>query len=62
MRNWSVGMVQANTTTSFQADALQGIGVVISLTDCYRRTEYGEPVNALKSYILSPFSDDTHVR
>jgi len=55
-------MVQANTTTSFQADALQGIGVVISLTDCYRRTEYGEPVNALKSYILSPFSDDTHVR
>ena len=45
-----------------QADALQGHGVVISLTDCYRTTEYGEPINALKSYILSPFSDDQHVR
>lgn len=44
-----------------QADALQGKGVVISLTDCYRTTDYGEPINALKSYILSPFSDDQHV-
>jgi len=44
-----------------QADALQGRGVVISLTDCYRATDYGEPINALKSYILSPFSDDQHV-
>ncbi|MGC4081997.1 MAG: pyridoxal-dependent decarboxylase [Vicinamibacterales bacterium] len=44
-----------------QADALQGEGVVISLTDCYRTTDYGEPINALKSYILSPFSDDQHV-
>jgi glutamate/tyrosine decarboxylase-like PLP-dependent enzyme len=44
-----------------QADALQGRGVVISLTDCYRLTDYGEPINALKSYILSPFSDDEHV-
>jgi hypothetical protein len=35
--------------------------VVISLTDCYRTTDYGEPVNALKSYILSPFSDEQHV-
>jgi len=43
------------------ADALQGRGVVISLTDCYRMTEYGEPINALKSYILSPFSEDQHV-
>ena len=44
-----------------QADALQGRGVVISLTDCYRKTDYGEPINALKSYILSPFSEDQHV-
>jgi len=44
-----------------QADALQGHGVVISLTDCYRVTDYGEPINALKSYILSPFSEDQHV-
>ncbi len=34
---------------------------MISLTDCYRLTDYGEPINALKSYILSPFSDDQHV-
>jgi glutamate/tyrosine decarboxylase-like PLP-dependent enzyme len=44
-----------------QADALEGRGVVISLTDCYRETDYGEPINALKSYILSPFSDAEHV-
>jgi glutamate/tyrosine decarboxylase-like PLP-dependent enzyme len=44
-----------------QADALEGRGVVISLTDSYRMTDYGEPINALKSYILSPFSDDQHV-
>lgn len=44
-----------------QADALQGRGVVISMTDCYRTSDYGEPINALKSYILSPFSDDQHV-
>jgi L-2,4-diaminobutyrate decarboxylase len=44
-----------------QADALHGDGVVISLTDCYRMTDYGEPISALKSYILSPFSDDQHV-
>jgi hypothetical protein len=24
-------------------------------------TEYGEPINALKSYILSPFSEEQHV-
>ena len=44
-----------------QAEALQGQGVVISLTDCYRESDYGEPINALKSYILSPFSDVQHV-
>ena len=44
-----------------QADALEGRGVVISLTDCYRMAEYGEPINALKSYILSPFTDTEHV-
>ena len=44
-----------------QADALEGKGVVISLTDCYRETEYGEPMVALKSYIMSPFSDEQYV-
>jgi glutamate/tyrosine decarboxylase-like PLP-dependent enzyme len=37
-------------------DALAGRGVAISLTDCYRQTDYGEPISALKSYVLSPFS------
>jgi glutamate/tyrosine decarboxylase-like PLP-dependent enzyme len=44
-----------------QAEALQGQGVVISLTDCYRETDYGEPVVALKSYIMSPFSEEQYV-
>jgi hypothetical protein len=44
-----------------QQDALQGRGVVISMTDRYRESDYGEPIAALRSYILSPFSDDEHV-
>ena len=44
-----------------QSEALQGRGVVISMTDCYRETDYGEPVAALKSYIMSPFSDEEYV-
>jgi glutamate/tyrosine decarboxylase-like PLP-dependent enzyme len=44
-----------------QQDALQGRGVVISMTDCYRESDYGEPIVALKSYVLSPFSEDAHV-
>ncbi len=46
---------------AIQADALQGTGIVISMTDCYRETTYGEPIVALKSYILSPFADSRHV-
>ena len=42
-------------------DALEGKGVVISLTDCYRETDYGAPIVALKSYIMSPFSEERHV-
>jgi len=42
-------------------EALQGRGVVISLTDCYRETDYGEPVTALKSYVMSPFTEERHV-
>ena len=44
-----------------QADALEGKGVVISLTDCYRETDSGDPIVALKSYIMSPFSDEQYV-
>jgi glutamate/tyrosine decarboxylase-like PLP-dependent enzyme len=42
-------------------EALAGRGVMISLTDCYRQTAYGEPIVALKSYILSPFVDEQNV-
>ena len=42
-------------------EAMEGRGVVLSLTDCYRNTSYGEPVVGLKSYILSPFVDEDNV-
>jgi len=42
-------------------EALAGRGVMISLTDCYRHTTYGEPIVALKSFIMSPFVDEEHV-
>jgi glutamate/tyrosine decarboxylase-like PLP-dependent enzyme len=42
-------------------EALAGRGVVISLTECYRQTTYGEPIVALKSFILSPFADEENV-
>ncbi len=44
-----------------QAEAMRGEGVVLSLTDCYRESDYGEPICAIKSYILSPFSDEQYV-
>lgn len=43
------------------AEALQGEGVVISMTDCYRESDYGEPIVALKSYVMSPFSEEEYV-
>jgi glutamate/tyrosine decarboxylase-like PLP-dependent enzyme len=43
------------------ADALAGRGVVISMTDCYRHTDYGAPIAALKSYVLSPFTDEARM-
>ncbi len=44
------------------ATALAGLGVVLSMTDCARLTQYGEPIVALKSYVLSPFTDESHMR
>ena len=44
-----------------QSEALLGEGVVLSLTDCYRQTDYGEPIVALKSYVLSPFTDESRM-
>jgi len=43
-----------------QQDALRGEGVLISLTECYRLTDYGERIVALKSYIMSPFSREDY--
>ncbi len=42
-------------------EGMAGRGVMLSLTDCYRKTEYGEPILALKSFILSPFVDKENV-
>ncbi len=42
-------------------EGMAGRGVVLSITDCYRQTDYGEPVVALKSFILSPFVDEENV-
>lgn len=42
-------------------EGMAGRGVVLSLTDCYRQTDYGEPIVALKSFILSPFVDEDNV-
>jgi L-2,4-diaminobutyrate decarboxylase len=44
-----------------QTDALAGQGIVISMTDCYRLSDYGEPIVALKSYLMTPFADEQHV-
>lgn len=43
------------------AEALAGRGVAISLTDCYRQNDFGDPIVALKSYVLSPFSDESRM-
>jgi glutamate/tyrosine decarboxylase-like PLP-dependent enzyme len=47
---------------SVHSEALAGRGVAISITDCYRHTDYGEPAVALKSYVLSPFSDEAEMQ
>jgi L-2,4-diaminobutyrate decarboxylase len=44
-----------------QTEALHGDGVVISMTDCYCETDYGEPIVALKSYLLSPFAEEKYI-
>jgi L-2,4-diaminobutyrate decarboxylase len=39
------------------SEALAGRGVAIGFTDSYRLSDCGEPISALKSYVLSPFAD-----
>jgi glutamate/tyrosine decarboxylase-like PLP-dependent enzyme len=43
-------------------EALLGQGVAIGFTDEYRRTDYGEPIVALKSYVLSPYVDEERMQ
>jgi L-2,4-diaminobutyrate decarboxylase len=43
-------------------EALEGRGVAIGFTDCYRLSAYGEPIVALKSYVLSPYVDAGRMR
>ena len=43
-------------------EAMSGQGVLISMTDSYRSSDYGEPIAALKSFSLSPFLDEEHMR
>ena len=38
-----------------------GKGINLSITDCYRKTVYGEPIVAIKSFIMSPFTDEAAV-
>ncbi len=42
-------------------EAMAGRGAVLSVTDCYRLSNYGEPIVALKSFILSPFVDEEKI-
>jgi glutamate/tyrosine decarboxylase-like PLP-dependent enzyme len=43
-------------------EALAGQGVAIGFTDEYRRTDYGEPIVGLKSYVLSPYVDEERMQ
>ncbi|MCK4694908.1 MAG: anti-sigma factor antagonist, partial [Candidatus Cloacimonetes bacterium] len=35
-----------------------GEGIALSLTDCYRHTSYGKPILAIKSFVMSPFTNE----
>jgi glutamate/tyrosine decarboxylase-like PLP-dependent enzyme len=41
-----------------QHEALQGRGVALGFTDNYRLSDDGQPINAIKSYVLSPHADE----
>ncbi|HVU88830.1 MAG TPA: pyridoxal-dependent decarboxylase [Pirellulales bacterium] len=43
------------------AEALTGHGIVISMTDAYTHSDFGVPISALKSYVLSPFTDEARM-
>ncbi len=41
-----------------QQEARDGRGIALSLTECCAETDFGEPILAIKSYVLSPFAPD----
>ena len=43
------------------SEALAGRGVAIGFTDNYRTSDSGQPICALKSYVLGPFADETQM-
>jgi glutamate/tyrosine decarboxylase-like PLP-dependent enzyme len=43
------------------AEALTGQGIVISMTDAHSHSNFGTPIAALKSYVLSPFTDQVRM-
>jgi L-2,4-diaminobutyrate decarboxylase len=43
-------------------EALAGRGVAIGFTENYRQSDYGEPIVALKSYVLSPYVDENRMQ
>jgi glutamate/tyrosine decarboxylase-like PLP-dependent enzyme len=44
------------------SEAMAGRGVAIGFTDCYRTSDFGAPMVALKSYVLSPFAEAARMR
>jgi glutamate/tyrosine decarboxylase-like PLP-dependent enzyme len=43
------------------AEAFAGRGVAIGFTDNYRLSDLGDPISALKSYVLSPFAESSQM-
>jgi L-2,4-diaminobutyrate decarboxylase len=44
------------------AEAMAGRGVALGYTDRCRTADCGEPISALKSYVLSPFADEGRMK
>lgn len=42
-------------------EAMSGRGILLGQSDCYRHTPYGKPIVALKSYLMSPFVEESHL-
>ncbi len=43
-------------------EAMSGRGILLGQSDCYRHTPYGEPIVALKSYLMTPFVEEHHLQ